>query len=410
MPRRRRPGQSSQMSTDAEYSGEDAVNKRQQGPMATDVIQEWKPFSFPYTVHYKDHFETPLRAFQDIKPLLLWLGTQRRRIQEMIKRNDSNLSHRSASSSELDNSDSPVLYDPYYCNGQSAVLLRRLGFPHVLHEKRDFYKDVARYERQKKEGSGSDLFLNRYDILVTNPPYSGDHKQRCLQFCIQQLKNQYKPFCLLLPSYIALRQYYRDCLQQLTAKEKLQEPNRNTKDEYIDMFSSVTFEIVYLVPVQTTASSLVTSFSKYEYQHPEGTGKDTCPFDSIWYCGLAVPSHSSLEKSETLQSMWRDAKQADPSLPELILSVDELELRLGLTDTKRPNPRQRRKRKQSQGPIGSNEPTSKKIQGEGRTVVKPASSSLKAPSEPSQWPSTFGTKKQSSKYRGADGKRTKRRF
>ncbi len=39
-------------------------------------------------------------------------------------------------------------------------------------QKRDFYADVRKGR------------VPEYDILVTNPPYSGDHKERILKFCM----------------------------------------------------------------------------------------------------------------------------------------------------------------------------------------------------------------------------------
>jgi hypothetical protein len=38
-----------------------------------------------------------------------------------------------------------------------------------------------------------------YDVLVTNPPYSADHKERALGFCLASAK----PWLLLLPNYVA---------------------------------------------------------------------------------------------------------------------------------------------------------------------------------------------------------------
>ena len=40
-----------------------------------------------------------------------------------------------------------------------------------------------------------------YDILITNPPYSGDHVERLLTYCV----NSNKPFILLLPNYVYMK-------------------------------------------------------------------------------------------------------------------------------------------------------------------------------------------------------------
>lgn len=70
---------------------------------------------YPYRTDYNDHFETPLEAYEHIVPLLDALHPNR---------------------------NEHIIYDPYYCNGQTKVLLSNLGFSKVKHEKRDFYQDI----------------------------------------------------------------------------------------------------------------------------------------------------------------------------------------------------------------------------------------------------------------------------
>ena len=81
--------------------------------------------------------------------------------------------------------------------------------------------------------------------------------------------------------------------------------------------------------------------TKYQYNHPEGTGKTESPFDSIWYCGLP-------------ESMVSDAIVAfhkfhgcneDPAIPRLARSLDELKLAQAVPTSRRRNPRQRKKDK-----------------------------------------------------------------
>ena len=112
--------------------------------------------AFPYPVDYCDHFETPLQAYKDIAPL----------VDELFFRNtDSNDSkNKRKRTSFTDRSDIRV-YDPYYCHGQAAVALQKeLGYT-AVHEKRDFYKDM-------EQGT-----VPSHDILITNPPYSDQHKK-----------------------------------------------------------------------------------------------------------------------------------------------------------------------------------------------------------------------------------------
>jgi len=44
----------------------------------------------------------------------------------------------------------------------------------------------------------------RYDILITNPPYSGDHIEKIFEFC----NNSKKPWLLLLPNYVYMKEFY----------------------------------------------------------------------------------------------------------------------------------------------------------------------------------------------------------
>lgn len=73
-----------------------------------------------------------------------------------------------------------------------ATHFQALGFTGFTNQKRDFYLDVTNGD------------VPPYDILVTNPPYSGDHKERALAFCVASKK----PWALLMPSYVASKQYF----------------------------------------------------------------------------------------------------------------------------------------------------------------------------------------------------------
>ncbi len=77
------------------------------------------------------------------------------------------------------------IWDPYYCAGQVKVHLRKLGFKNVVNENKDFY---ALIEQQQ---------LPPFDVLMTSPPYSRDHIERCLDFAV----TCNKPFFILMPQY-----------------------------------------------------------------------------------------------------------------------------------------------------------------------------------------------------------------
>jgi hypothetical protein len=65
---------------------------------------------------------------------------------------------------------------------------------HVLCRNEDFYQVIQ------------DGAIPNYDILLTNPPFSGDHVERLIRFCA----NTAKPWALLLPSYVHRKQYFDD--------------------------------------------------------------------------------------------------------------------------------------------------------------------------------------------------------
>ena len=64
-----------------------------------------------------------------------------------------------------------MLHDPYYCEGSMVAHLNALGFESVYNENEDFYERVATKTTPE------------FDVLVTNPPYSGEHFKRILSLC-----------------------------------------------------------------------------------------------------------------------------------------------------------------------------------------------------------------------------------
>ena len=96
-----------------------------------------------------DHAETPVNAYEDLAPFLRAVGGR--------------------------------VYDPYYCDGGVVRRLQALGFRDVVNENRDFYADVSNGR------------VPRHDILMTNPPYSGDHVDRLIAHVVAAKR----PFALL---------------------------------------------------------------------------------------------------------------------------------------------------------------------------------------------------------------------
>lgn len=122
--------------------------------------------AYPYPVDADDHCETPLEAYADILPLL------------SAQANGGVLG-------------SLRVYDPYFCEGSMIQRLGALGITHVYNRKEDFYAKIASQSTPD------------YDVLVTNPPYSQDHMQRLVQFA----RESSRPFVLLLPNYVYMKDY-----------------------------------------------------------------------------------------------------------------------------------------------------------------------------------------------------------
>ncbi|CAM9788579.1 unnamed protein product [Ectocarpus fasciculatus] len=216
----------------------------------------------PFPTEYGDHFETPLQAYRDIEGALALLA-------KLLDKKRKHLR----------------IWDPYYCAGRTPRLLGQLGFPKVEHSNQDFYK-VVREKRQPK-----------HDVLITNPPYSSDHKKRCLEYC----RASGKPWFLLVPNYVATKDYYR-----LAVLGPAAGPGG---------------EPFYVVPE-----------SKYNFDHPEGTGHADSPFTGVWYvhCG----SHNEAVFEGTIAQ-----KRGGVSV---LRSLDELSQTGAVTTERRLNPRQRK--------------------------------------------------------------------
>lgn len=69
------------------------------------------------------------------------------------------------------------IYDPFYCAGNVRGHWLTNGFPNFINECEDFY-EVMKSRR-----------VPQHDVLVTNPPYSGDHIQRIFHFAIKNIRN-----------------------------------------------------------------------------------------------------------------------------------------------------------------------------------------------------------------------------
>jgi len=191
----------------------------------SSLIPAEKPSSreiqYPFEIDPQDHCETPEIAHQHISHFLTYLA------KEVLGKEDI---------SQL------CIYDPFYCEGRVITNFSNLGFTNVLNPIEDFYS---------VHQSGQ---LPEFDVIVTNPPYSRDHIERFIKFCV----STGKPWFLLLPNYVYIKDYYGSVL----VPEGKIVPQR----------------VFYIVPEQ-----------RYLFWTPKGRhqakSKDkTSPFITFWYC------------------------------------------------------------------------------------------------------------------------------
>ena len=197
---------------------------------------------FAFKVDDTDHCETPLQAYQDIVDILDKLASSMKKTRSSLR-----------------------IYDPYYCDGGIKKKLASIGFTNVIHNNRDFYEDIT----EKK--------IPEFDVLLTNPPYSGAHMGKLLGYC-KSITDKKKPFLLLLPHYVYTKDYY-----QLMLGKK------------------VSSSVFFLVPL-----------GRYNYIPPSWveaekgskalvSGKqNTAPFPSFWYCHTGTEDNNEMICSDWL--------------------------------------------------------------------------------------------------------------
>ena len=135
---------------------------------------------YAFAVDANDHCETPGEAYEDVVPFLRQLAAQLGKEPREL-----------------------AIYDPYYCNGAVVAHLGARGFPRVHNRNEDFYHMIAAGQTPP------------FDVLVTNPPYSADHVDRLLAFCIASAK----PWFLLMPNFVYTKGCYRQLLSQIRAQQ-----------------------------------------------------------------------------------------------------------------------------------------------------------------------------------------------
>lgn len=201
------------------------------GPSSDSTDQD-----FPFDVDSDDHCESPFNAYQDIQPILDKLvdiaGVKKKK---KLK-----------------------IYDPYYCNGSVKEHLDSLGYTNVYNKKEDCYKTWSVSNSQSQEEQQP---YPKYDVFITNPPYSSDHIDKLILHLTTDERTKNKPWCLLMPQYVHKKDYYKD---KIASRKN----------------SSADVQPFYLVPKK-----------RYVYLPPKDfrekkvsdVHKKSSPFVSMWY-------------------------------------------------------------------------------------------------------------------------------
>ena len=179
--------------------------------------------AFPYPTNPDDHCETPLQSYKDILPIL----------NELCK-------------SDGGRTDSMKIYDPYYCDGSVVKHLSSLGFDSVYNKKEDCYAIWI---------SNSEP---RYNVLLTNPPYSEDHLERLMNHVASPSFD--KPWLLLMPQWVHKKEYYVKATSNKGAKP---------------------CNPFYIVPKKRYVYLPPPSFRE---KKDSDVHKKSSPFVSMWYC------------------------------------------------------------------------------------------------------------------------------
>ena len=242
----------------------------------------------PFEVDAADHCETPFAAYQDVEPFLFRVALALRKPKEKLR-----------------------IYDPYFCEGSVAKHLARLGFTSVYNENEDFYAVV-------REGR-----VPEHDVLLTNPPYSGDHFRKILEFCGRSRK----PWLLLLPNFVCRKTYYRPslALPLETARGSAKHIPRNGGDRA----AAAKEKPLFLIPDPARP---------YRYWAPGRAGferraKGTTPFETFWYVHFGgLCAHADV-RAWWLKKFQPHSTCALPDADEALPQQQRLQ--------KRPNPRAR---------------------------------------------------------------------
>ncbi|ESL10063.1 hypothetical protein TRSC58_02209 [Trypanosoma rangeli SC58] len=303
------------------------------------------PLSHPFKAEFNDHFETSMEALRDVAVVV----DQLRRLQRPSAPENF------------------VVYDPYYCAGTVLHHWNALGVQRVIHENRDFYRDIA-------EGK----VPPDYDMLVTNPPFSGDHIERLFDYLVTAKK----PFAFLVPDYTATKDWYRAAVRRhftaappsgkgdinaprhtrpKASAAALQPPPFLKMDPPADAETPLNDTINKInrekdkgggeetVPIGTEPFYLVPR-SCYDFRHPKGAGNDHSHFRSMWFVWAGRHTTEVLRGAKVeFARRHREALTQRQTVLDVVHGLDALAENHYVQSGSRPNPQRRAKQRRGRG-------------------------------------------------------------
>ena len=153
--------------------------------------------------------------------------------------------------------------------GRVKRRLQALGFRDVINENRDFYADIASES------------VPRHDLLMTNPPYSGDHVERLISHVVAAKR----PFALLIPTYYLGRDAWRRAASQLSPQPFYVCPHRR---------------YAYLPPA---------------WAREAAAARTTAPFTTAWFCWRPEGPGSTSAAASTCSGAWRPSRPSTATSP-----------------------------------------------------------------------------------------------
>lgn len=266
---------------------DDAANSSPEGPGKVASCH-------PFESDPSDHAETPFVAYADVAPMISQLATA-------LGKRPKHLG----------------IYDPYFCEGSVIENLGSLGFDNVHNENTDAY---AAWE------AGS---APAHDVLVTNPPFSGDHIARFFSYLTAVRLSLRAPWLALMPEYVARKPYYR---------------------AYVDSCAAAGVPAPVFVGPRTSAYTFTAPRRDHEGEMPltaavcrpaapdgESDAVLAGKFQCVWFVALMGHQHDAVRH-------WNDHVAAKPETQALLVEGDPRKLpRLVIADV--PTPAERRWRR-----------------------------------------------------------------